>query len=268
MLYPVKSLAGISVEQWPVVATGLQYDRKWMIVDSDGVFLSQRKLPKMALITTAINYDELLLSAPGMQSIAFPLTAENNVTINTKIWRDQFPALTVSNDLDKWLQDFLNRDCKLVCQSPEAQRLVDPNYGKPNDITSFADGFPFLITLEQSLAAINQTINPSQPLSMLRFRPNLVIKGGEPFIEDTWRKISIDNIKFRLPKPCSRCNITTIDPATGVSSGKEPLATLNKLRKWQNGVYFGQNALHDNQGLITMGDPIQILATGDAQPPL
>jgi hypothetical protein len=264
-IYPVKSLAGISANSWPVTGKGFQHDRKWMIIDNDRQFLSQRKLPKMALIKTALTDKNLILSAPGMENLSLPIEPVDGYIINSTIWHDQCDARIVSTEADQWLRDFLKQDCRLVYQPDEVIRPVDPDYAKSTDKVAFSDGFPFLIISENSLAALNHDMQLNLP--MARFRPNLVISGCPAYAEDSWREITIDSIDFRLPKPCSRCAIPTIDPETA-QTGKEPLTTLNRTRKWQNQVYFGQNALHDQCGQLTVGDAVHIKLTGVKQPPI
>ncbi|MGZ5009510.1 MAG: MOSC domain-containing protein [Methylobacter sp.] len=264
-IYPVKSLAGISANSWPVTGKGFQHDRKWMIIDNDRQFLSQRKLPKMALIKTALTNKNLILSAPGMENLSLPIEPVDGHIINSIIWHDQCDARSVSTEADQWLSDFLKQDCRLVYQPDEVIRPVDPDYAKSTDKVAFSDGFPFLIISENSLTALNHDMQLNLP--MARFRPNLVISGCPAYAEDSWRKITIDSIDFRLPKPCSRCAIPTIDPETA-QTGKEPLTTLNRTRKWQNQVYFGQNALHDQCGQLTVGDSVHIKLTGVKQPPI
>ena len=264
-LFPVKSLAGISVNSWPVTKTGLQYDRKWMLIDNDGQFLSQRKLPRMALIKTALTCDHLILSASGMESLPLSFTPTEGVIINSTLWDEPCKARSVSLEADQWLSSFLNQGCHLVYQPEDMNRQVDPDYGRPGDNVAFSDGFPFLIISENSLVSLNREMQLNLP--MIRFRPNLVISGCTAYAEDGWREISIGDIDFRLPKPCSRCAIPTIDPETA-QTGKEPLKTLNRIRKWQNNVYFGQNALHDQCGTLTVGDTVQVKVTGAKQPPI
>jgi uncharacterized protein YcbX len=264
-VYPVKSLAGISVTRWPVTKTGLQYDRKWMLIDSEGKFLSQRTLPRMALIKTALTDNALRLSASGMPDLLLPLLPTAGESITTQIWDDQCTAQSVSAEADLWLSRFLKSGCRLVYQPDDSIRPVDPNYGIVSDQASFSDGFAFLIISENSLTALNQAMQLN--LAMSRFRPNLVIAGCPEYAEDSWREISIAGIDFRLPKPCSRCLVPTIDPETALT-GKEPLSTLNRLRKWHNKVYFGQNALHNQSGELSVGDTVLIKAIGERQPPL
>ena len=264
-LYPVKSLAGINVNSWPVIRTGLLYDRQWMLIDAEQQFLSQRQLPQMALIKTALTNTHLILSADGKDDLLLALAPVGSEIIDSQIWADQCAATSVSAEADQWLSDFLKRDCRLVYQPESLIRPVDTYYGKPTDTVAFSDGFPFLLISENSLVSLNSHM--ALDLPMTRFRPNLVVSGCESYAEDSWREIRIGAIDFRLPKPCSRCSITVINPETAEIS-KEPLHTLNRTRKWQNKVYFGQNALHDQFGLLTVGDRVQVKVIGDRQPPL
>lgn len=264
-IYPVKSLAGIRVSSWPVTETGFKYDRKWMLIDTGQQFLSQRRLPRMALIKTAVTDSQLVLSAPGMDALSLVLEPKTGNTINSTIWHDQVDALAVSAEADEWLSRFLQVDCQLVYQPEAVIRHVKPGFALPEDQVAFSDGFPFLLISENSLAALNQAMQLNLPRT--RFRPNLVVSGCDSYAEDTWREITIGSISFRLPKPCSRCSVPTIDPETA-ETGKEPLTTLNRLRKWQNKVYFGQNALHNQCGVLSVGDSVLINITGPQQPPL
>lgn len=264
-LYPVKSLAGINVSSWPVTATGLQYDRKWMLIDQAGQFLSQRKLPAMALIKTVLLDEHLVLSAAGMEDLRLPVMPTDGDTVLSTVWHDHCNARGTSKLADEWLSDFLKHACRLVYLPEETVRPVDPNYANPSDRVAFSDGFPFLIISENSLAALNDEMRLNLPMS--RFRPNLVVSGCLSYAEDSWREITIGGIDFRLPKPCSRCSVPTIDPETA-EIGKEPLITLNRLRKWQNKVYFGQNALHNQCGTLTVGDQVTIKVSGPKQPPV
>jgi uncharacterized protein YcbX len=236
-----------------------------MLIDSQNKFLSQRRLPKMALIKTRLTSTELILSTASTGSISLAIIPQGGTEIISSIWNDQCPAKTISKQVDQWLSDFLNIECKLVYQPEEVTRPVDPDYAKPSDKVNFSDGFPFLITSEASLNSLNLAMDLQLP--MQRFRPNLVISQCDSYAEDSWREININNINFRLPKPCSRCSVPTIDTETA-KTNKEPLTTLNRLRKWNKKVYFGQNALHDNEGQLSINSQVQIIHTGSNQPPL
>lgn len=264
-IYPVKSLAGIAVNQWQVNEKGLLYDRKWMLIDEQQQFLSQRRVPHMALIKTAITETELILSAPNRANLVLPLNPTDGEVIASHLWDDNCEARSVSAAANEWLSKFLKIKCRLVYQPDDLIRPVDPNYAKETDQVNFSDGFPFLIVSSASLVSLNKAMNLY--LSMRRFRPNLVIAGCGGYEEDSWREISVGEIDFRLPKPCSRCSVPAIHPQTTQVS-KEPLATLSRLRKWENKVYFGQNALHDNCGTLTVGDVVTVKLKGEPQPPL
>lgn len=264
-VYPVKSLAGLRVDQWPVDQRGLEFDRKWMLVDADRRFLSQRRLPEMALIRTALEADHLVLSTANGDSIRLPLTSPGYDRIDVTVWNDRCSAETVDPTVDQWLSDHLKTPCRLVAQPNDDFRQVDQTYARPSDQTAFTDGFPFLIISTASLHALNQAMQSN--LTMERFRPNLVIDGCPAYAEDRWRQIEIQGMPFRLPKPCSRCAIPTVNPQTAQRE-KEPLKTLNRLRKWDKKVYFGQNALHDTIGMLSTGALVKILRTGETQPPI
>jgi uncharacterized protein YcbX len=264
-IYPIKSLAGISVNRWSVVKTGLKYDRQWMIVDDSGQFLSQRKLARLALIKTSLTDNELILSAPAMQDLEVPLEASGGETLPVTIWHDRCYARSASSEADQWLSRFLQLDCRLVYQPEGEIRRVDPAYSNATDQVAYSDGFPFLLVSENSLNSLNEAMHSALPMS--RFRPNLVVSGCAAFAEDTWREIGIGSIGFRLPKPCSRCVVPTINQETA-ETGKEPLITLNRMRKWQNKVYFGQNTLHNQCGELSIGDTVYVKSTGPKQPPL
>ncbi|MDD2759767.1 MAG: MOSC domain-containing protein [Methylomonas sp.] len=264
-IYPIKSLAGIGVESWPVDVNGLRYDRKWMLVDDQQQFLSQRRLPKMALLKPSITEDGLSVSAPGQDDLKLPLQSTDGSDIEVRIWHDLCLAMTVSDLADDWFSRFLGTRCRLVYHPDNRRRQIDQRYARPTDQTAFSDGFPFLIVSENSVNALNAAL--TQKVGVNRFRPNLVVSECEAYAEDAWRRIGINGIEFRLPKPCSRCAVPGIDPETA-QSDKEPLATLSRLHNWEKQVYFGQNALHDQGGELAVGNRVDILETGPRQPPI
>lgn len=265
IIYPIKSLPGISVNQWPLVKTGLLYDRCWMLVDAQGEFLSQRRLSKMALIQTQIKDDHLWLQAEGYHPISMPLLPANGALIDIKVWEYSGQGQTVSESLNHWFSQVLDHPCQLVYHPDHQTRQVDPDYAFNTDQTAYSDGFPLLIASEASLADFNHKSGLN--LDMRRFRTNLVVTECGAFAEDRWRKIRINGINFRLPKPCSRCAIPSIDPDSGESQ-KAVLTALANWRKHNNKVYFGQNAIHDSLGSISVGDNVEILSEAEPQPPL
>lgn len=254
--YPIKSLQGIALETAEVQSRGLQYDRRWMITDLTGGFISQRKFPKMTLINLKITEQGLSLEAPGMQALAVNFGEHSSKFLEVKVWSDQCQALEVSTQASQWLSEFLGQNCRLVYMPDNSKRLVDPRYSIDQNITGFSDGYPFLLISEASLADLNSRLE--QPVPMNRFRPNLVVSGTEAFAEDTWKKIKIGNLVFHLVKPCARCVMTTINQEDG-TKGTEPLRTLGQYRKVENKILFGQNLLQETNGTLQVGDTIEVL---------
>lgn len=253
--YPVKSLRGEAFDALEVGPQGLAGDRRWMLVDREGRFMTQRQLPRMALVQARIAGDAgLRLQAPGMPGIDVAPAAGTRLEV--LVWKDRLPAMTASAEADRWLSAFLDSPCRLVYLPDEVRRPVDPTYGQADDRVGFADGFPFLLISEGSLEDLNRRLE--QPLPMLRFRPNLVVAGCPPHAEDGWRRIRIGDLGFRVVKPCARCVIPTIDIETA-ERGPEPLRTLLRYRRRGDKVYFGQNLIHDGPGRLEVGMPVEVV---------
>jgi uncharacterized protein YcbX len=257
-VYPIKSCSGIVVDEWEVDERGLHNDRRWMLVDEAGCFISQREFPRMALIRVRIEPGGLLVDAPDMPSLNVPFRPPDGKLRLTRVWDDLVESRPVGGDADRWFSEFLDVGCKLVYLPDESVRPVDPTYGRPGDRVGLADGFPFLLISEASLADLNARLE--RPVPMNRFRPNLVVRGCEPFAEDGWGRIRIGSMTFRVVKPCSRCAITTVDQTTAATS-KEPLRTLARFRKVGTKVLFGQNLIHDSTGILRAGASVEILQT-------
>ena len=255
-VYPIKSAGGVALEASEVDGRGLRYDRRWMLVDEDGVFMSQRRFSRMALIRVRLERDDLVVEAPGMPSLKIPLQTPAGRLMLARVWHDLVESLPVGDDADRWFGEFLGVRCRLVYLPDESVRPVDPAYGEPGDQVGLADGFPFLLISESSLADLNARLQ--RPVPMDRFRPNLVVRGCEPFAEDGWSTVRIDRITFRIVKPCARCTITTVDQETA-ATGKEALRTLAQFRKVGSKVLFGQNLIHDGPGTLRTGGPVEIL---------
>ncbi len=255
-VYPIKSCVGIPLEASEVDERGPRHDRRWMLVDETGCFMSQRRFPRMALIRVRIGPDGLVVDAPGMPSLEIPLQPPVRRPMLARVWDDLVESLTVGDDADRWFSGFLDVSCRLVYLPEGSVRPVDLTYGGPGDQVGLADAFPFLLISEASLAELNARLE--QPVPMDRFRPNLVVRGCEPFAEDSWELVRIASITFRVVKPCSRCTITTVNQGTGVT-GKEPLRTLAAFRKVGSKVLFGQNLIHDKLGTLRVDNPVEIL---------
>ncbi len=253
-VYPIKSAAGVAVERAEVEERGLRYDRRWMLVDEDGVFLSQRRFPRMALIRIGIEEDHLAIEGPDMPPLEVPLHPENGERIRAEVWGDVVDAVPAGKDADRWFGEFLSGPYGLVHLPDESVRPVDPEYGARGDHVSLADSFPFLLISEASLADLNARLEV--PLPMNRFRPNLVVRGCAPFAEDDWKTVRIGGIPFRAVKRCARCAITTVNQETA-ETAKEPLRTLATFRKVGSKVLFGQNLAGDSTGVVSVGDVVE-----------
>jgi len=252
-IYPIKSCRGLSLMQSSITDCGLHYDRRWMLVDLNHTFISQRKIPRMALITVKMDDDQLIITAPGASTLKIPLNQQSSLRLQVNIWKDSCLATDCGENAAQWFSNYLEQNCRLVFMPDESGRMVDSKYSPTAQAVNFADGFPFLLTSEASLQELNSRLD--EPLPMNRFRPNLVIKGFKAYEEDSWKKIRIGDIGFRVVKPCSRCVITTIDQENG-KSAKEPLHTLATYRKTGGQVFFGQNLIQENPGNIAVNDII------------
>ena len=255
-IFPIKSAAGISLPSARVTDRGFEHDRRWMLVDTAFNFLSQRKFPKMALIHTEISDNFLHITAPKQSTLRLPLSGCTGKELSVDIWSDNCPARSCGQESDSWFSQFLGMDVHLVYMPDSTRRMTDPKYGEDQRTVSFADGYPFLLISEESLWDLNARLQ--KPLEMKRFRPNLEISGCQPYEEDSWKMIQIGDVKFELVKPCSRCSITTVDPRTA-AVGKEPLKTLATYRKKGSKVYFGQNLIHRNTGVLSHNMSVKIL---------
>ena len=260
-VFPVKSLRGGSHKAATVDAIGLRGDRRWMVVDAAGQAVTQREIHAMALVQAEGTAHGVTLVAPGAPPLAVPIPGPDAPARTVLLWRQHVAAVCAGAAAGAWLSRILQAPCALVYLADESARTIDPAYAAPTDRVSFADGFPLLLATRESLADLNARL--SLPISMQRFRPNLVIEGAPAWAEDKWRRIRIGSAVFRAVKPCDRCIITTIDPETARPSPTgEPLHTLKTFR-WDNKgrVLFGQNLVPDGQGYVAVGDAVVIKAT-------
>lgn len=253
--YPLKSGKGISYQELVFTPRGPSFDRQWMVINNKNRFITQRQKARMCLIETSFIQDILILNAPGMSTLRLSSYFDK---INVVVWKDTVSSYDCGDEAAIWISRYLNTTgCRIVTMPKSTQRLVDTNYAQEQQTVSFADGFPSLITSQASLDDFNQKL--ASPISMMNFRPNIVIGGCEPYAEDRWKELRINGIHFSLVKPCSRCVIPSIDPETG-SKQHDILHALNKYRRRENATYFGQNALHDKSGAIRVGDSVEIIA--------
>lgn len=255
-IYPVKSLSGIPVKEALVTERGFQHDRRWMLIDEHNMFITQRDYPELALLQVSILEDNLLIQHKHSgKSIHIPFHHEKKEPISVTVWDDTCHAETISDEIDSWFSEMLTFKCRLVYMPDDVRREVDKNYANDNEITGFADGYPFLLIGQASIDHLNTLLE--YPLTVQRFRPNIVFTGGIPHEEDIMSHFTINDIDFYGVKLCARCVITTVNPETGVK-GKEPLRTLASYRLTGNKILFGQNLLHKGSGVLSTGDIIQI----------
>lgn len=252
-IYPIKSAGGFAVQEWDVDSFGLRYDRRWMLVNQRGQFITQRTHPRLALVHPSIDGDILRVTTSGMPELELPLHPKLSVTTTVVVWRDRCEAVWAGERAAAWFSDALGTPCSLVHMSVETVRPTDPGFAPPGVRVSFADAFPFLMISEESLEDLNTRL--PTPLPMNRFRPNLVIGGDRPFVEDSLGAFRLCGIEFRAVKPCDRCVVTTTDQET-TQRGVEPLRTLATYRKVGGAVMFGQNVVHLGTGRLSVGAPL------------
>jgi hypothetical protein len=255
--YPIKSCRGHEVDNSNVERMGLEHDRRMMVVMPEGNFLTQREQPKLALVTPSISGEELTLTAPGMDSLSLQMH-KTGATLPVNIWRSKnVPTVDQGENAAEWLSEHLGRSVRLVHFADGHIRRVSKKYAvNGDDHTGFADGYPILLVSEESLEDLNARLE--SPLPMNRFRPNVVVRGCDPFAEDTWSRIRIGGVEMAVVKPCARCVVTTIDKETLVQS-KEPLKTLASYRKQKGGAMFGQNVIPLSEGRLKLGMNVEVL---------
>lgn len=256
-IYPIKSLAGIRVSAAKVEERGFELDRRWMLIDETGKFMSQRTLPQMALLKVEIEAESLKVyhASSTSNSIQIPFETNGEEISAVTVWDDAMPATLVDSKIDEWFTKALGVNVRLVKMPRSTHRKVDPKYAVNGESVSFADGMPYLLIGQKSLEDLNSKLDEGVPMN--RFRPNIVVTGGEAFDEDSWGKIQIGEVDFQVVKPCARCVMVTVDQTTGHKAA-EPLKTLAKFRKEGNKILFGQNMVALSIGLIKVGDEIKM----------
>jgi uncharacterized protein YcbX len=256
VIYPIKSCRGVEVDSATVGTTGFEYDRRWMLVGDDGRFLSQREHHQLALVRVQMGEDRLHLEAPGLPGLEVGFERAVGPTSRVQVWDDECAAVSEGEDAARWFSKHLGCSARLVRMASDDARPLGSSTAQPGDHVSFADGFPFLLLSVASLDKLNRRL--SLPVSMDRFRPNIVIEGCEPHAEDGWDKVRIGEVPFRFAKPCARCLVTTVNQTTG-ERGREPLRTLSTYRTEDGQVLFGQNLVHEGRGVLRVGDPVEVL---------
>jgi MOSC domain-containing protein len=257
-IYPVKSLSGISLEESVVEERGFKYDRRWMLVDNENMFITQRLFPQMVFINVKIENGEMVFThkRKKIEDLKISLIEYPQNIVNVKIWDDFCDSNQYGKEVNDWFSEAIESKCKLVHMPETSKRGTSTKYFKESKNVSFADGYPFLIIGEESLNYLNSKLD--KPVFMDQFRPNIVFSGGSKHDEDNWNSIRIGELEFSVVKPCARCVITTIDTATATKN-KEPLATLSTYRKFNSKIMFGQNAIGYSNGKLRISDKITLL---------
>jgi uncharacterized protein len=255
-IYPIKSARGTAVSETPLNTSGPARDRRWMLVDEEGLFLSQRKLPQMALIYPRFEGDDLVVTAPNMPPLTIPSWSGEGDWIPVRIWRDQLTLPHPNRAHSEWFSAFLGRTCRLVYLPDTVRRHVEPPFDQPEWRVSLADGYPLLLLTQASLDLLNERL--ASPVGIERFRPNLVISGTAPHAEDDWRRLQIGSVQLAIVKPCARCSTVLVNPNTA-EVGVEPLRTLARYRRLPRSVLFAQNALVANPGQLRVGASVEVL---------
>jgi uncharacterized protein YcbX len=258
-IHPVKSCAPLALDAARVERRGLAHDRRYVVVDAQGRFLTGRQLPRLTLLRALPVAGGLALDAPGMPSITLAAPEGNPERISATIWDDGVDAAACEAAVDAWLTRFLGQPVRLAYMDRLAQRAVSLDYGRIGDEVGFADGYPLLLLSRAAQDALNARL--STPLPISRFRPNLVVEGCDAHAEDGWRRIRVGAVEFDLVKPCTRCVFTTVDGKRGAyAEDGEPLATLKGYRRGPRGITFGQNLIARGLGTVHVGDAIEVLA--------
>ena len=265
-IYPVKSCRGFALPAAEVDALGFAGDRRFLVVDESGRFLTQRSHPRMALIATALTDESLTLTANGHGSVATPRTSPAGArTVSVTVWKSEnLLADDCGDEAADWLGSFLSTRCRLVRIGEKFRRPVLKKAARPGDQVDFADAVPFLLISQSSLDDLNDRLvaKGEDALPVDRFRPNLVVTGSAPYAEDGWSRLRIGPIAFRNAGPCSRCIVTTTDQETAVR-GKEPLRTFATYRRDPDNhtdVNFGANLIHESHaGRLSIGDAVEVL---------
>jgi uncharacterized protein YcbX len=263
--YPVKSCRGERLTEAAVEPWGLAGDRRWMIVDRKGKQVTGREHPALVLVTPRVEGGKITFATRGRPEVTVPVPSGAGL-VPVSVWESDLLATQADDAASDWLSGIVGQPVRLVYLDDPTRRPTNPKYSRDSDRVSFADGYPLLLTSEESLAAVNGWIAEGKraaegPVPMRRFRPSVVVSGAPAWAEDGWRRLRIGPVTFRNAKGCDRCVFTTVDPDTG-AKGHEPLFALARHRRWDGKVWFGVNLIPDAAApgaVIRLGDPVEIL---------
>jgi uncharacterized protein YcbX len=270
--YPIKSCRGQAVHEAVIEPWGLAGDRRWMLVDEQGQAVTAREYPQLVLVTPQPDAAGLLVQAPEVDPLLVG-TPDGAELCDVQVFASEIAASPAAEEANAWFSKVIGKPVRLVYLDDPTRRRPDPRYSRAGDRVSFADGYPLLLATEQSLAALNDLIaegprSAEGPMSMTRFRPNLVVAGGAAWAEDGWRVLRVGVARFRAVKAGKRCVLTTIDPSTA-RKGKEPLTTLARHRRWDGKTWFAINLIPDSPGVtLRVGDEVEVLEQVETAEPL
>ncbi len=254
-VYPVKSVAGISMSAAWVEKQGLVFDRRFMLAFADGGMVTARRFPSMVKIRSVLLAEGLRFSAPGVPDLVIYYERFAMQPFTVTVWKDTFSAFTTLEQADEWFSALIGQPVKLLYTGEQSNRYRE----KLGHNVSFADGYPLLLISQGSLDELNR--RSSEQHAMAQFRPNLVVTGCDPFAEDKWKRIRIGQVEFNVTKPCERCVLTTVDVGKGdFRASREPLKTLSEFRANEHGsIFFGQNLVALNEGVVSQDDEVEVL---------
>jgi uncharacterized protein YcbX len=257
-IYPLKGCRGIDLSQSSVEPWGLAGDRRWLLVDEDCRFISQREHAELARVVVQPGALGIEVWSDGYPPLSVPTPGPDEL-LKVSVWSSTVLAAAAGPGADAWFSAYLDQPARLVYLDDPTRRPVDLDYGRDGDVVSFADGYPLLLTNEASLDELGDWLTASghEPVPMNRFRPNAVVTGFGPWAEDRWRRVRIGDVSFRVAKPCGRCVVTTTDQFTGARTS-QPLRLLGKKRRIGKSLVFGQNIIPETPGQIRVGDPVEI----------
>jgi uncharacterized protein YcbX len=268
--FPVKSFRGEPLDRAIVEPWGLRGDRRWMVVDEVGEPITAREVHRMLLVQPELVEGGLALTSPDAPPLTV-VTPDGAELVPVSVWGTPVLAAPAGAEADAWVSKITGATARLVYLDDPTRRATNPARTEPTDRVSFADAYPLLVCTEESLAALNGYIAEGRranegPLPMMRFRPNVVVRGTPAWAEDGWRRVRIGAAEFRVVKGCDRCVMTTVDPDTA-QRGMEPIASLARHRKWDGKTWFGMDLVPDTQGraasAIRVGDEVEVLSAVD-----
>lgn len=254
-IYPIKSLGGIQINSWQLEQKGFKFDRRWMLVDANGAFMTQRANPLMAMFKLSWHGDHFMITFQE-HTLKLELSSKpDSIDEASKIWDDAVSIREVDRKHSSWFTEMLKTPCRLMFFPENNQRPVEPVFQVNDEQVSLADAYPYLVIGQSSLDDLNSRLK--QPVPINRFRPNIVFTGGNPHEEDSWKNFTVGQKEFSGTRPCARCIVITTDQETAQRSA-EPLKTLAGYRGRNNKIYFGQNAIALSSGEIKVGDTISV----------